>query len=123
MYNKNYILRFVALMALALYLIWNLYFLLKAQLPPSILYKITGVPSPTTGMYRSFISLIYFDFYGFLQNNPVVIFFLPIVILILINLSVKYYKKEKLILKKQYSTALFLSLFFGEIFAINNYLI
>ena len=119
---KTTILRYSALFAFAFYLFWNLYFLLKAQLPPSILYKITGIPSPTTGMGRSLMAIIDFNLKGFFINNPIVIFFIPILILILINLFLSYYKREKLIVKKQFTSALFIILFFGELVAIINYL-
>jgi hypothetical protein len=119
---KIAILRYIALFAFAFYLFWNLYFLLKVQLPPSILYKITGIPSPTTGMGRSLMAIIDFNLKGFLINNPMVILFIPILILILINLFISYCKRKKLIVKKHYTSALVIILFFGELVAINNYL-
>lgn len=119
---KSNLLRYFAILTFGFYLIWNIFYLIHAQLPPSIFYKITGIPAPTTGMYRSLCALFNFNMSGFLMNNPVVILFVPLLILILFNLLASYYKREKLIAKKQHTMALFAILFLGEIVAINNYL-
>lgn len=120
---KFTILRYSAIIAFGFYLLWNLYFLLNAQLPPSILYELTGIPSPTTGMYRSAIALVYLDLNGFLMNNPLVVLFIPILAFILISLSVSCFRRKELELKKQYTSALFVTLFLGEFIAIKNYLL
>jgi hypothetical protein len=116
------LLRYIGLLAFLFYLIWNMFYLSNAQLPPSILYKLTGIPAPTTGMYRSLCALAVSDINGFLMNNPVVILFIPILTLILLGLIASYYKRERLSTKKQYTSILFMTLFFGELVAIKNYL-
>lgn len=49
----------VALTLLAVYVAWNLYWLACGRVPPSILWKVTGIPSPTTGGTGSFLALLH----------------------------------------------------------------
>jgi hypothetical protein len=100
-----------------------MYFIVKGFLPPSILYKLTGIPCPTTGMYRSLIALFESDSFAFINNNPIVVFFLPLIFIILIDLLLKFNNKRTLKISLLLQKLIFFSLLLGEIFSIKNYLL
>jgi len=50
-------LRPLALAAFAGYVLWNLFWLARGAIPPSILLYCTGLPCPTTGVCRSLLAL------------------------------------------------------------------
>ena len=120
---KINILQFLGISSLTFYVIWNTIYISKKVIPPSILYNLTGVPSPTTGMFRSLKGLINLDSNAFLGNNPVVILFLLALLVVGIELTYKLYKKEKIVLNKKSSYFLFICLIFGELVSIKNYLL
>ncbi len=62
--------RSVALGAFIFYLVWNGAWIAHGRIPPSILREITGIPSPTTGGYRSFVSLCRGEFVQSFFYNP-----------------------------------------------------
>ncbi|MBC23365.1 MAG: hypothetical protein CMJ32_05545 [Phycisphaerae bacterium] len=66
-------LRTMALVGFAFYCMWNLAWLSHGQLAPSILHELTGIPAPTTGMTRSFWSLMQADIIGSLRLNPMTV--------------------------------------------------
>lgn len=120
---KIKILQFVGLFSLTYYTVWNIYFITNKEIPVSILYKLTGIPSPTTGMYRSITGLIHLDFGTFLENNPAVILFLFALMVVGIDLTYKSYKKEKIVLNNKSTYFLIFCLILGELTSINNYLL
>lgn len=72
----------VTLLGFISYVCWNVFYLSHGIIPASILYKLTGIPSPTTGMYRSFIGLITMNKDVYFSYNPFVI---PFILLLLIT--------------------------------------
>lgn len=80
LYHK--LLVIIALCGFIFYVCWNVFYISQGFIPASILYKLTGVPSPTTGMYRSFIGLINMDYETYIIYNPFVI---PFILLLLIT--------------------------------------
>lgn len=80
------------------YVVWNLFFLLIGNIPPSILFKLTGIPSPTTGMYRSFIGIIQLDYKVYITNNPFVIPFILLLLSTAVILITKYKNKQPLLI-------------------------
>lgn len=66
----NRITRSVALSAFIFYLVWNGAWIAHGRIPPSILREITGIPCPTTGGYRSFVSLCRGEFAQSFLYNP-----------------------------------------------------
>lgn len=69
------VLRYVALACAVFYFAWNLFFLIQARIPPSILTGLTGLPSPTTGGTRSLLLLLRGEIYESLRAN---LFTIPI---------------------------------------------
>jgi hypothetical protein len=76
-------LRIVFVAVFLAYLIWNLAWLVQGRLAPSMLWALTGVPSPTTGGTRSLTALLGGDVTDSLQWNACLI---PICGLLLITL-------------------------------------
>ena len=75
-------LRITALVGFAFYCVWNLAWLWHGQFAPSILHELTGIPAPTTGMTRSFWSLIQADLVGSLLMNPMTV---PMILLLILT--------------------------------------
>jgi hypothetical protein len=82
------------------YLVWNVYWLSRGRLPPSILLELTGVPVPTTGFTRSWISLFRGNWGDFFLWNP---FSIPLVVLLVLSaasLGRSYLRGRPLLLEK-----------------------
>ena len=52
----------LAICAFAGYLVWNVVWLLRGRLPPSIWSYFTGLPCPTSGVCRSLAAVSHIDF-------------------------------------------------------------
>lgn len=94
------VLRHVALGAALLYLVWNIVFLSRGRIPPSILTGPTGIPSPTTGGTRAIRFLSQGDIEQSLQAHPLAV---PIVLLYvgsLLALIVNFYRQRRIYLAK-----------------------
>lgn len=65
--------RMVAVVALAGYSGWNVYWLARGQVPPSLWVAATGTPCPTTGGCRSLMALARADLVGSLYWNPMTV--------------------------------------------------
>ncbi|MBD3265809.1 DUF2752 domain-containing protein [bacterium] len=77
------IVKYGSLALFLLYLAWNGFWLLRGEIPPSILYFFTAIPCPTTGCMRSLTSLWNGDFIASLQWNP---FTIPYIFLLAVTL-------------------------------------
>jgi len=80
--NKDGLRKYVRLCAMvffAAYLTWNVRWLAAGKVPPSALRAFLGIPCPTTGGMRSFLSLLRGEFYASVLWNP---FTIPILILV-----------------------------------------
>jgi hypothetical protein len=88
----------VTVLGFLFYVAWNMFFLLEGIVPPSIMYKLTGIPSPTTGMYRSFIGIIQMDYMVFITNNPFVIPFVLLLFRTAFILLTKFKNKQPLLI-------------------------
>ncbi len=73
----------VGLGLLAVYVLWNVFWLAQGRIPPSLLTGLTGLPAPTTGGTRSMLALARGDVLGSLYYHP---FAVPIVGLLAITL-------------------------------------
>ncbi len=92
--------RICAMVFFAAYLTWNGRWLAAGKTPPSVLRAFLGIPCPTTGGMRSFLSLLHGDFHASLLWNPYTI---PIVILSAVScqkLMVAALRKKELLLPK-----------------------
>ena len=107
-------------MGFLFYACWNIFYLTCYKIPPSIFYKLTGIPSPTTGMYRSFIGFINMDKDAYFNNNPFVI---PLIILLLITFTVltkKYKDKQPLLISSRLGISYLLIFIISEIWMLLN---
>ena len=77
-------LRVFAMGMFVLYILWNLYWLAQARIPPSLLKGLTGLPAPTTGGTRSFCCLLHGDWRGSLLYNAMT---LPILALFVFSVG------------------------------------
>lgn len=60
----------LATVCFCFYLGWNVYWLWRRTVPPSILLGVFGIPAPTTGMTRALRALWQGDGWGSLRWNP-----------------------------------------------------
>ena len=90
--------RLCAMVFFAAYLAWNVRWLAAGKVPPSVLRAFLGIPCPTTGGMRSFLSLLHGEFYASVLWNP---FTIPILILLALScrkLLVAALRKKELLL-------------------------
>ncbi|HZT83234.1 MAG TPA: DUF2752 domain-containing protein [Gemmataceae bacterium] len=78
------LLRLVGASALAGYLAWNLWWLTRWQVPPSIFKAVTGLPCPTTGGTRSFLCLVRGEWQESLRYNALTV---PLLLLLAVTLG------------------------------------
>ena len=68
-----YIERIAAVVSFIGYAGWNVFWLARGQVPPSLWVAATGWPCPTTGGYRSVMALARADLVGSLYWNPMTV--------------------------------------------------
>lgn len=71
----------IALPAFVFYVGWNLHWLARGILPPSIWQKLTGLPCPTTGLCRSLAAYAEGDLKDGFFYNPFTPIFLCLLVL------------------------------------------
>lgn len=77
-------LRALAAALLAVYCLWNAFWLGQGRLPPSLFLALTGLPAPTTGGARSVLQLCRGNWRESLHLNPLAV---PLGLLFLLSLS------------------------------------
>lgn len=110
----NKTITFLALVAFTFYICWNVYFLSLKQIPPSIIYKLTGIPSPTTGMFRSFVGLITLNKDTYFLNNPFLVPFLLILSITLYDILKKAIRKQPILISNSLGISYFIVLILSE---------
>lgn len=108
----------ITVLGFVFYIVWNMFFLQKGIIPPSIMFKLTGIPSPTTGMYRSLIGIIQMDFRVYIANNPFVIPFIILLLCTTVILATKYKNKQPLIISNNLGLSYLLILAISEIWML-----
>jgi len=108
----------VTVLGFVFYIVWNMFFLLKGIIPPSIMYKLTGIPSPTTGMYRSFIGIIQMDYGAYITNNPFVIPFIILLLCTTVILATKFKNKQPFLISNSMGLSYLLILAISEIWML-----
>ena len=108
----------VTIIGFAFYVVWNMFFLQKGIIPPSIMYKLTGIPSPTTGMYRSFVGIINMDYRVYINNNPFVIPFTILLLYTTVFLVSKYKNKHPLLINNRIGFSYLFILVISEIWML-----
>ena len=78
-------LRLCAGSLLVCYIVWQIYWLAKGQLPPALFLALTGWPAPTTGGTRAILLLLQEDWRDSLDLNPLAV---PMTFLLLFTLMV-----------------------------------
>ncbi len=107
-----------ALLGFIFYISWNMFYVSKGNIPPSIFYKLTGIPSPTTGMYRSFIGIIQMDYSAYITNNPFVIPFIILLICTTVILATKFKNNQPFIVSNSMGLGYLLILAISEIWML-----
>ncbi|MGD9992377.1 MAG: DUF2752 domain-containing protein [Salinivirgaceae bacterium] len=110
----NRTIAFLAIFSFTFYICWNVYFTFSKQIPPSILYKLTGIPSPTTGMYRSFIGLMTLNKNAYFSNNPFLIPFLLLLIITIYVIVKKAIRKQPVFISNNLGISYFAVLILSE---------
>jgi hypothetical protein len=88
--------RAAALTLFLFYLAWNALWIARGQLPPSILIWLAGIPSPTTGGYRSFHLLLEGRFRRSLLFNPFTAVYLALFAASLSQLLLQWVRRRRL---------------------------
>lgn len=70
--------------------IWTTYLVLGVSCP---IYLLTGIPCPTCGVTRALLSLLHFDFEGYLYYNA---FALPLVLVVLLVFHIRFINNRAL---------------------------
>jgi hypothetical protein len=78
------LLRTVAGGAFLGYLVWQIHWLSKGQVPPALFLALTGWPAPTTGGTRAILFLLRGDWHGSLHANALAV---PMTLLLVFTLS------------------------------------
>jgi hypothetical protein len=110
----NRTIAFLAIFSFTFYICCNVYFTITKQIPPSILYKLTGIPSPTTGMYRSFIGLMTLNKNAYFSNNPFLIPFLLLLIITIYVIVKKAIRKQPVFISNNLGISYFAVLILSE---------
>jgi hypothetical protein len=95
----KHIVRFAALGAFVFYLAWNVAWMAHGRIPPSILRALGGVPSPTTGGYRSFVALCRGELVQSFLYNPLMLVYLLLLIYSMAVLCYQWIHRERLVLR------------------------
>jgi hypothetical protein len=69
-----------ALAAFLFYLGWNLHWILKKKIPPSILQSFTGIPCPTTGCTRAVLAALHGEWRSAFLWNPLTSIYLGLLL-------------------------------------------
>ena len=103
-------LKTAALVAFVGYCAWNVFWLGRGQLPPSIWKYCTGLPCPTTGMTRSLGALAKGDWTNFFAYNPFTILFIALFLLSMLLLLIRWKRDRRLELPRYLAGMWFLAL-------------
>lgn len=93
------IVRYAALGAFIFYLAWNAAWIAHGRIPPSILRAVAGVPSPTTGGYRSFFALCRGELVQSFFYNPLMLVYILLFIYSMAVLFRQWIRRERLVLR------------------------
>jgi len=94
----NRITRSVALGAFIFYLVWNAAWIAAKRIPPSILREFAGIPSPTTGGYRSFVALSRGEFVQSFLYNPLMLVYILLFCYSMAALLRQWIRRKRLVL-------------------------
>ena len=83
------VLRPIAAALLVVYVLWNLFWLVQLQVPPSLLVAFTGLPCPTTGGTRSFMCLLRGQWWLSLAYNAMTVPLLALLAFCAIHLMIQ----------------------------------
>lgn len=93
-------LRTLFLVMLAIYVSWNLYWLVQLRIAPSLFQTLTGLPCPTTGCTRSFFALIRGDWQESLRFNALLVPICLLTMASVLQLVGQVVKRHKLALSR-----------------------
>lgn len=93
-------LRRLGFLSLGVYLAWNAFWLLSGRTPPSLFYSVTGLPCPTTGGTRSFLSLLHGKIHESISHNPITVPMVALLLAMLIRLTFLIQAGKKIELSK-----------------------
>lgn len=105
--------RSVALGAFIFYLVWNALWIVRGRIPPSLLQAIAGIPCPTTGGYRSFITLCRGEFVQSFLYNPLMLVYLLLYCYSMAVLCGQWINRKRLVLSPFVAWMWFASLLIG----------
>ena len=84
--------------AAGFYVAWNVYWLARGSLPPSILIWSTGIPVPTTGLTRSALAALNGDVGLSVAWNAFLLPFVALLAATAIALVARWTRRERLVL-------------------------
>ena len=92
----HFVLRTTAAAMFVVYVLWNLFWLAQARVPPSLFLGLTGLPGPTTGGTRSFFFLLQGDWQGSLAYNAMTVPILGLLVFSVASLVVQVIRRQRL---------------------------
>jgi hypothetical protein len=92
----HFVLRTVAAAMLVVYVLWNLFWLAHARVPPSLCLGLTGLPGPTTGGTRSLWCLLRGDWRESLAFNAMTVPILGLLIFCVTCLAYQLVRRQRL---------------------------
>jgi len=92
----HFVLRTAAAAMLVVYVLWNLFWLAHARVPPSLFLGLTGLPGPTTGGTRSFFLLLHGDWRGALAYNAMTVPILGLLVFNVACLAIQVIRRQRL---------------------------
>jgi Protein of unknown function (DUF2752) len=96
---KRQIIRYSAMIAFGAYIAWNVVWIAKGKIPPSILLSAFGLPCPTTGCIRSLHALCRGDLLHSFLFNPLTLVYLVLLVYTVLVLTVHMVHGERLVLR------------------------
>ena len=91
-------LKVLGILAFSGYFCWNVFWFSKGQIPPSIWSSITGLPCPTTGVFRSLKAVFAGNYLDFILYNPFTILFLGLMVVSFYSIIRSWKANRKLLL-------------------------
>lgn len=86
--------------AFIFYLGWNIHWISRGLIPPSILIGIFGIPAPTTGMTRSTLAFVHGDWVRAFLWNPFTLPFYFLLVWSAFEIFGKIIRKQKLLFSR-----------------------
>lgn len=87
-------------LAFAFYFAWNVRWIARGAIPPSILVGVFGIPAPTTGMTRSTLAFLRGDWTSAFLWNPFTLPFYLVLVWTGVEVASQLIRRQRLVISK-----------------------